>query len=376
MNIKITSDSTCDLSAEQLERHHIQLLPLCISMGDKLLRDGLEIHPDDIYAHVDAGGDICTTSALNIADYTDCFAPLSREYDAVIHINISAEFSSCHQNAVLASQEFDNVYVVDSRNLSTGHGHVVLRAAELAESGMDAKDIVAQLNAFAPKVDASFILSQPSRIWHTLTRFSENKLLLHIGVTVYETLTGFLLGVVIGVFAAIILWWSPFIARVAEPYLVVLNSLPKIALGPVIIIVAGAGTGAIIFMALAISLIVTVLEMLAGFVHTDPESIKMARTFGATRRQVFTKIVFPSNLDTLFNSLKINIGLSLVGVIAGEFLVSKAGLGYLIVYGGQVFRMDLVMTGVLVLSVVAAAMYQAVSLLQKAVRRRYGSASR
>ena len=115
--------------------------------------------------------------------------------------------------------------------------------------------------------------------------------------------------------------------------------------------------------------------MLAGFVHTDPESIKMARTFGATRKQVFTKIVFPSNLDTLFNSLKINIGLSLVGVIAGEFLVSKAGLGYLIVYGGQVFRMDLVMTGVLVLSVVAAAMYQAVSLLQKAVRRRYGSAS-
>ena len=222
----------------------------------------------------------------------------------------------------------------------------------------------------------SFILSQPSRIWHTLTRFSENKLLLHIGVTVYETLTGFLLGVIIGVFAAIILWWSPFIARVAEPYLVVLNSLPKIALGPVIIIVAGAGTGAIIFMALAISLIVTVLEMLAGFVHTDPESIKMARTFGATRRQVFTKIVFQSNLDTLFNSLKINIGLSLVGVIAGEFLVSKAGLGYLIVYGGQVFRMDLVMTGVLVLSVVAAAMYQAVSLLQKAVRRRYGSASR
>ena len=218
----------------------------------------------------------------------------------------------------------------------------------------------------------SFILSQPSRIWHTLTRFSENKLLLHIGVTVYETLTGFLLGVVIGVFVAVILWWSPFIARVAEPYLVVLNSLPKIALGPVIIIVAGAGTGAIIFMALAISLIVTVLEMLAGFVHTDPESIKMARTFGATRKQVFTKIVFPSNLDTL---LKIKIGLSLVGVIAGEFLVSKAGLGYLIVYGGQVFRMDLVMTGVLVLSVVAAAMYQAVSLLQKAVRRRYGSAS-
>ena len=160
MNIKITSDSTCDLSAEQLQQHNIQLLPLCISMGDKLLRDGVEITPDDIYAHVDAGGDICTTSALNFTDYSDCFTPLSQEYDAVIHINISAEFSSCYQNAVLASQEFDNVYVVDSRNLSTGHGHVVLRAAELAESGMDVKDIVAELNNFTAKVDASFILSR------------------------------------------------------------------------------------------------------------------------------------------------------------------------------------------------------------------------
>ena len=160
MNIKITSDSTCDLSAEQLQQHNIQLLPLCISMGDKLLRDGVEITPDDIYAHVDAGGDICTTSALNFTDYSDCFTSLSQEYDAVIHINISAEFSSCYQNAVLASQEFDNVYVVDSRNLSTGHGHVVLRAAELAESGMDVKDIVAELNNFTAKVDASFILSR------------------------------------------------------------------------------------------------------------------------------------------------------------------------------------------------------------------------
>lgn len=160
MNIKITSDSTCDLSAEQLQQHNIQLLPLCISMGDRLLRDGVEITPDDIYAHVDAGGDICTTSALNFTDYSDCFTPLSQEYDAVIHINISAEFSSCYQNAVLASQEFDNVYVVDSRNLSTGHGHVVLRAAELAESGMDVKDVVAELNNFTAKVDASFILSR------------------------------------------------------------------------------------------------------------------------------------------------------------------------------------------------------------------------
>ena len=136
--------------------------------------------------------------------------------------------------------------------------------------------------------------------------------------------------------------------------------------------VVGAGTEAIIFMALAISLIVTVLEMLAGFRATNPESIKMARTFGATKRQVFTKIVFPSNINTLFNSLKINIGLSLVGVIAGEFLVSKAGLGYLIVYGGQVFQLDLVMSSVLILSVMAALMYQSVVLLQKFVSRWFG----
>ena len=160
MAIKITADSTCDLSAEQLRQHNIDLFPMSITMGSQCLRDGIDVTPDDIYSHVDAGGDICTTSALNIADYTDRFAALSGAYDAVIHINISAEFSSCYQNAVLAAQEFDNVYVVDSRNLSTGHGHVVLRAAELAESGMAAEDIVKELNAFTHKVDASFILSR------------------------------------------------------------------------------------------------------------------------------------------------------------------------------------------------------------------------
>ena len=215
-----------------------------------------------------------------------------------------------------------------------------------------------------------FILSQPSRILATLTSLSQNHLLLHIGVTVYETLAGFALGAVIGLVVSVILWWSPFISRISEPYLVVLNSLPKIALGPVIIILAGAGTSAIIFMALAISLIVTVLEMLAGFLRTDPEYLKMARTFGATRAQIFYKIVFPANLGTLFNSLKINIGLSLVGVIAGEFLVSKAGLGYLIVYGSQVFRLDLVMTSTLLLCALAGIMYGGICLLQKLVNKK------
>ena len=160
MRIKITSDSTSDLSPEQLARHGVALLPLYINIGDRCLRDGLEVNPDDIYAHVDAGGDLCSTAAVNVADYVERFSALRREYDAVIHVDISADFSSCYQNAVLAAQQLDNVYVVDSRNLSTGHGHVVLRAAELAESGMEPKEIVQELNDLTARVDASFILSR------------------------------------------------------------------------------------------------------------------------------------------------------------------------------------------------------------------------
>ncbi len=215
----------------------------------------------------------------------------------------------------------------------------------------------------------SFITSQPSRIVKTFANLTSNDLLLHLGVTCYETLVGFLLGACMGTLIAVVLWWSPYISKVCEPFLVVLNSLPKIALGPIIIIWVGAGTNAIIVMALAISMIVTVLEMLNGFLNTDSEKIKMVQTFGASRVQIFTKVIFPSNLSTLFNSLKINIGLSLVGVIAGEFLVSKAGLGYLIVYGGQVFKLDLVMTSVIILSVVAALLYKGVVLLERLINK-------
>ncbi|HHU21886.1 MAG TPA: ABC transporter permease [Clostridiales bacterium] len=215
------------------------------------------------------------------------------------------------------------------------------------------------------KIIDSFIMSQPSRIVDTFINMMSSGLMKHIGVTCLETLIGFLLGTAMGTLVAVLLWWSNFMSRVMEPLLVILNSLPKIALGPVIIIWVGAGMQAIIVVAIAISLIVTILEMLNGFISTDGEKIKMVKTFGANKLVVFTKIVFPSNIGTLFNSLKINIGLSLVGVIAGEFLVSKAGLGYLIVYGGQVFQMDLVMCSVIILAAVAALMYQGVVLLEK-----------
>jgi NitT/TauT family transport system permease protein len=207
----------------------------------------------------------------------------------------------------------------------------------------------------------SFITSQPSRVIHTLGNlYREGELFKHIGITCLETIIGFVLGTIVGTVIAIILWWSDFISRVLEPYLVVLNSLPKIALGPIFIIWIGPGPLSIIVMALAISLIVTILEVLNGLIAVDQEKVKLVQTFGANKLQILTKVVLPVNFPTIINALKINVGLSWVGVIVGEFLVSKAGLGYLIVYGGQVFQLDLVMTSVVILAVAAAIMYQGV----------------
>ena len=214
-----------------------------------------------------------------------------------------------------------------------------------------------------------FITSQPSRIANTIADFQSNNLLLHIGITCLETIVGFMLGSIIGTLIAFLLWWSKFASDVAEPFLIILHALPKVALGPIIIVWAGAGTGAIIVMALAISTIVTILEMLNGFNSTDPNLVKMISTFGASKWQIFKKIIFPSNVKTLINSMKVNIGLSLVGVISGEFLVSKAGLGYLITYGGQVFKLDLVMTSVLILGIVAALLYKIVELIDKLIQK-------
>ncbi len=216
------------------------------------------------------------------------------------------------------------------------------------------------------KLIDSFITSQPSRIADTIARlYREGDLFYHIGITCLETVIGFLLGTAAGTAIAVVLWWSEFLSKVLEPYLVVLNSLPKIALGPIFIVWIGAGPSSIIAIALTISLIVTVLEVLNGFISVDQEKIKLVRTFGAGRAQVLMKVVLPSSYPVIINALKVNVGLSWVGVIVGEFLVSKAGLGYLIVYGGQVFQLDLVMTSVLILAVAAALMYQGVVYLEK-----------
>lgn len=160
MTYQILADSTCDLSPEQLERYNIRLTPLYVRLGDRDYRDGVDIHPDDIYAHVAAGGALASTAAVNMADYVRVFSEYSRRMDFVIQVCISSDFSSCYQNACLAAADYPNVYVVDSRNLSTGHGLVVLEAVRLAENGMQPEEIVAQLNEVTARVRASFILDR------------------------------------------------------------------------------------------------------------------------------------------------------------------------------------------------------------------------
>jgi NitT/TauT family transport system permease protein len=211
-----------------------------------------------------------------------------------------------------------------------------------------------------------FIMSQPSRVAKTIVNLSKDgSLFLHTGVTIYETIIGFLSGTILGTLIAIVLWWSNFTAKVLDPYLVVLNALPKTALGPIILVWVGGTTGSIIVMALLLSIIVTILNVYQAFKSCDEDKIKLLRTFGATKLQVLRKVVLPSSIPEMISTLKINVGLSLVGVIVGEFLVSKAGLGYLIIYGGQVFKMDLVMTSILILAVAAALMYLSVTWVER-----------
>lgn len=211
-----------------------------------------------------------------------------------------------------------------------------------------------------------FIGSSPSRIWSTLVRlYTNGELFGHIWITLYETVVGFVLGTVFGTLIAILLWWSNTLSRILDPYLVVLNALPKIALGPILIVWFGAGVKSIIVMALLISLVVTIMSVLIGFNEITGEKQLLMRTLGASKLQILTMVVLPASVPTIMSALKISVGMSWVGVIVGEYLVSKAGLGYLIVYGGQVFKLDLVMTSIVVLCVLAAGMYYGVAYLEK-----------
>lgn len=225
-----------------------------------------------------------------------------------------------------------------------------------------------ELSTAAGWVD-SFFVSSPSRIVKTFWSMLGQDLMKHIGITLLECVLGFVISTLIGVIIAILLWWNRTFRRVSEPYLVVLNALPKIALGPIIIIWAGANMNAIILMTFLICIIVTVMSVLGGFMSCDSGKIFLLESMGATKLQVLTKLILPYSLPNFISVLKINVGLSWVGTIMGEYLVSGAGLGYLIIYGGQVFKLDLVMTSTVILCVLAALMYFAVCFCERLIKR-------
>ncbi|MEG1523506.1 MAG: ABC transporter permease [Clostridia bacterium] len=211
-----------------------------------------------------------------------------------------------------------------------------------------------------------FITSSPCRVMATILRLLRaHELFTHIGVTLFETIAGFLLGTLLGTMVAALLWWSDTACRVLDPYLVVLNALPKIALGPILIVWIGAGIGSIIVMAVLISLVVTIVTVLTGFRDTTDEKQLLMKTLGATKLQIFGLVVLPASVPTIVAALKISVSMSWVGVIVGEYLVSKAGLGFLIVYGGQVFKLDLVMASIVVLCTLAALMYYGVAYIER-----------
>ncbi len=216
--------------------------------------------------------------------------------------------------------------------------------------------------------------SYPSALWPTFLELlhgtpQQASILVHAWSTVLATVIGFSAAMAIGTAVAAALWWWPDLYRVLDPYLVVANAMPKTAFVPIFYIWLGASLS-IYGMSLAISLFITILMIYSGFQGVDPNKIKLAQTFGASKGQILAKVVLPGSVPTLIAALKVNAGLSLVGVVVGEFQSANLGLGYLIQYGSQIFKLDIVMTSVTILALVASLMYLAIAWLEAAVMRR------
>lgn len=217
----------------------------------------------------------------------------------------------------------------------------------------------------------TFILSSPSRILRTIVDlYSSGNLFYHISTTLIEAIIGFLIATLGGYIIAIILWWNDYLRRILDPYIVVLNSLPKIALGPIIIIWVGVGTSSIVTMDILIMIVISIITMLNAFRQVEESKIMLLKSMGANKFQILLKLIIPSALSELISLLKINVGLTWVGTIMGEYLVSKAGLGYLIIYGSQIFNLDLVMTGTILLCILATLMYFIVAIIEKIVNKK------
>nr|WP_216857472.1 ABC transporter permease [Paenibacillus tritici] len=210
------------------------------------------------------------------------------------------------------------------------------------------------------------LFSYPTKVFRQIwSDMLSGSLWPHLGMTVGETVVGFILGTLLGTLLAVVIWWSPFLSAVLDPYMVVFNSMPKVALGPIFIVMFGAGFTAIVVTTLSITVIITTLVVYNSFCSVDPNLVKVVRSFGASKSQEFNKVILPASFPTVVSTLKVNVGMSWVGVIVGEFLVAKSGLGYLIIYGFQVFNFTLVMSSLLIIAAVATAMYQLVVYVEK-----------
>ncbi|MBN3527518.1 ABC transporter permease [Paenibacillus apiarius] len=215
------------------------------------------------------------------------------------------------------------------------------------------------------------LFSYPSKIWTQIVQdFANGSIWPHLGMTVGETVVGFFLGTVLGTLLAVMIWWSEFLARVLDPYMVVFNSMPKVALGPLFIVGFGPGFTAIVATTLSITVIITTLVVYNSFREVDPNYVKVVRVFGGSKSVIFRTVILPASFPAIVSTLKVNVGMAWVGVIVGEFLVSKVGLGYLIIYGFQVFNFTLVMSSLLIIAVVATLMYKAVVFLERKLLRR------
>lgn len=208
------------------------------------------------------------------------------------------------------------------------------------------------------KILNSFIFSSPSRVIKCFLDMSaDGTIFYHLGVTLFETFVSFSLVIIIGIIIAVLLWWNNTLAKTLEPYLVVLNSLPKSALAPVFIVWLGNNVKTIIIAAISVAVFGTIITLYTDFSSVEEDKVKLIRTLGGNKRDVLFKVVIPSNIPSILSVMKVDIGLSLVGVIIGEFLAAKAGLGYLIIYGSQVFKLDWVIMSIVILCVMASGLY-------------------
>lgn len=196
----------------------------------------------------------------------------------------------------------------------------------------------------------------------------DGSIFVHIGVTLGETLVSFLFVVAVGLLAALLLWYNKSIAEVAEPYLVMLNSLPKSALAPLLIVWLGNNVRTIIVAAVSVAVFGSIITLYTGFSETDPDKVKLIYSLGGTKKDVLLKVMLPGSVPQIISNMKVNIGLCLVGVIIGEFLAANKGLGYLIIYGSQVFKMDLVVMSIVILCIVSAVLYQGIAMLEQKIK--------